>query len=71
MQASAASDKKDQLAAVTQRQTDTARALQGARQGLRTAQSALAELESQRQQVDKDLKSLLKQVPELSSMMAR
>lgn len=71
VQASAASDKKDQLAAVTHQQTDTARARQHAQQGLKAAQSALAELDSQRQQVDKDLKSLLRQVPELGSMMAR
>lgn len=71
LQAAAASDKADQLAAITQQRTDAVTALQGLQQGLGAAQSAMAEVESQRQLVDKDLKSLVKQVPELGSMLAR
>ena len=59
------------LQAITQRRTDAATALQALQRGLKAAESAVSELEIQRQQVDKDLKSLVKQVPELSSMLAR
>ncbi|KAL3152957.1 hypothetical protein ABBQ38_011987 [Trebouxia sp. C0009 RCD-2024] len=71
LQASAASDKTHQLAAITQLRTGAATALQELQRGLRAAQSTIGEVESQRQPVDKDLKCVLKQVPELSCMLAR
>ena len=71
VQAATASGHTSRLAAIKQQQKQISRAVQDQQKALTAAERTFDALKSQKALVDKELQALVKQVPELSSMLAR